>query len=115
MSCSLAILNNLEEVKVQDVEHEKIQSIADDARKREIIILENYVLECPESNWPYIESNLEANLYALCWNHYKKRKREEVEDEVNLSKFLEEGLKGTKRTHKENKHSRKQDLSKMAC
>ena len=58
---------------------------------------------------------LEANLYAFRWDHYKERKREEAEDENNWSKFLEEEVKGTKRTHEENKHSRKQDLSKMAC
>ena len=65
VSCSLVILNNLAEVKVQDVEQEKIQSIGDDARKRGIIILEDYLLECPESKWPYIEMYLEANLYAF--------------------------------------------------
>ena len=101
-------------MNVQDVEQGKIQSIADDARKRGIIILEDYLLEAPESKWPYIAMYLEANLYVFRWDHYKERKREEAEDEDNWSKFLEEGLKGQKRTHEENKHSRKQDLSKMS-
>ena len=43
VTCSSAIFNNLEEVKIQDVEQEKIQSIADDARKRGILILEDYL------------------------------------------------------------------------
>ena len=115
VSCSLAILNNLEEVKVQDVEQKNIQSIAVNARKRGIIFLEDYLLECPKSKWPYIEMYFETNLYAFRWNHYKKRKCEIAEDEDNWSKFLEKKEKGTMRTHKENKHSRKQDISKMAC
>ena len=48
VSCFLAILNNLDRVMVQEVEQEKIQSIADDARKRGIIILGDYLLECPD-------------------------------------------------------------------
>ena len=115
VSCSPAILNNLEEVKVQDVEQEKMQSISDDARKRGIIILEDYLFEAPESKWPYMATYLEANLYEFRWSRFKERNREEEEDEDNWSKFLEAGLKGTKRAHEENKHSRKQDLSKMAC
>ena len=115
VSCSPAILNNLEEVKVQDVEQEKMQSIADDARKRRIIILEDYLFEAPESKWPYIATYLETNLYEFRWSHFKKRNRKEKEDKDNWSKFLEARLKGTKRAHEEKKHFRKQDLSKMTC
>ena len=110
VTCSPVILNNLEEVRVQDVEQEKIQSIADDARKRGILILEDYLLKSPESKWSYIATYLDANLYAFRWNHYKERKREEAEDLDKGPKLLEEGAIGTKRTHEENKHSRKQDL-----
>ena len=72
-------------------------------------------MEAPESKWPYIATYLEANLYAFRWNHYKERKRDKAEDADKGPKLLEEVAKGKKRTHEENKHSRKQDLSKMAC
>ena len=53
------------------METENIISIAEDARKRGIIILEYYLLEAPESKFPSNEMYLEANLYAFRWNYYK--------------------------------------------
>ena len=72
-------------------------------------------MEAPESKWPYIATYLDANLYAFRRNHYKERERNESEDLDKGPKPQDEGTKETKRTHEENKHSRKQDLSKMTC
>ena len=96
VSFLLSILNNLENVKVQTGEQDCIASIADEARKRGIIIIKNYLIDAPESKFKYIEMYLEANLYPFCYNHYKKRMRL---NEKKFSQFLEARLKGTKRAY----------------
>ena len=112
VTCSPAILNNLEEVKIQDAEKENIISIAEDARKSGIIILEDYLLEAPESKFPYIEMFLEANLFAFSWDFYNEQMRKKAGEEEEVEE-LEKETRGSKRAYTISKRTRKQDFSQF--
>ena len=114
INVSQAMLNNFEEVKVQDIEAEDVSRLALEAHKRGIIILEDNLLEVPESesNWPHIAMFLEANLTPFRFSFHNLLKKIESEDETDK---IEESAKpnSLKRALDTPKRSRKQDLSKV--
>jgi hypothetical protein len=111
INVSQAMLNNFEEFNVLDIESKAVSDIAINAAERGIIILEDYLLESPESesNWPHIALFLEPNLAPFRFSFLKLLKKIELEDgsESDGEIVLPNSLKRAKR-------SRKQDLSKVS-
>jgi hypothetical protein len=110
INVSQAMLNNIEENKVLDMESEAVASLATNAAQRGIIILQDYQLEAPdsESNWPYIAMFLSPNLVPFCFSFIKLIKKIEKENE---SESEEEEVQPN--SLKRAKRPRKQDLSKV--
>jgi hypothetical protein len=67
INVSQAMLNNLEETKLLNMESEAVARLSTNAAERGIIILQDYQLESPdsESNWPYIAMFLSPNVVAF--------------------------------------------------
>ena len=101
INVSQDMLNNFEEVKVQDIEAEDVSRLAIEAHERGIIILEENLLEVPESesNWPHIALFLEANLkpFRFSFNNLlKKIERDDGNDldaDSEKAKFSQEGVR----------------------
>ena len=87
INVSQAMLNNFEEVKVQDIEAEDVSRLALEAHERGIIILEDNLLEVPESesNWPHIALFLEANLMPFRFSFNNLLKKIEGDDGNDLT------------------------------
>lgn len=114
INVSQIMLNNFEEVKVQDIEAEEVSRLAIETYERGIIILEDNLLEVPESesNWPHIAMFLEANLMPFRFSFNKLLKKIERDDENDLADKNEKP-NYNKRAIASPKRSRKQDLSKV--
>jgi hypothetical protein len=111
INVSQIMLNNFEEVKVQDLEAEEVSRLALEAYQRGIIILDDNLLEVPESesNWPHIATLLEANLMPFRFSFHKLLVKIDEHDDNEL----DVKPNSLKRALEPPKRSRKQDLSKV--
>jgi hypothetical protein len=82
INVSQAMLNNLEESNLQDMESDAVASLATNATERGIIILQDYQLKAPdsESNWPYIAMFLSPNLLPFRFSFIKLLKKIEKKE-----------------------------------
>lgn len=114
INVSQSMLNNFEEVKVQDLEAEEVSKLALDAYERGIIILEDELLEVPESesNWPQISMFLAANLkpFRFSFRNILLKMEKDSDEEIGAQNA---NSNSNKRAIATPKRSRKQDLSKV--